>query len=233
MSSIVKVLLPLISKILRTAGFEIKKIEPPVSLWAGLGKNQIRRIFQYEQFNKTRSVKGCIVECGVSGGNTLAYFSHLNKVNSGTRKVWAFDSFEGFPEASSHDGEWFKKNGKPGYTKFTIEYVKSRLRVTKLTDREIDDINFIKGWIPQSFNEYDGGPVSLLNLDVDLYQSIKDSLEYFWPLISKGGVVLLDEYTFGTDMERWPGAKIAIDEFCTKNDIEVQIHYTGKAYLEK
>lgn len=45
--------------------------------------------------------------------------------------------------------------------------------------------------------------------------------------------MMLDEYDFGKDLEKWPGAKIAVDQFCKEVEIEVQKHFTGKSFLIK
>ena len=230
----------IIKKILKMFDLEVRRLshqkpgKDPRSLWAGLSKITIRRLFHFEKFLETKQLSGCIVECGVGSGDTLIFLKKLQKEKSDLRKIWAFDSFEGFPQGSVHDAKWFIKVGKPDYVKYTVDYVVNKLRLAELTDLEIDNIKFIKGWIPQSLNEFDGSQsISLLNVDLDLYQPTKDALKYFWPFMIKGGIIMLDEYDFGTDKINWPGAKKAVDEFCVENKVEVQIHYTGKAYLKK
>ena len=46
-------------------------------------------------------------------------------------------------------------------------------------------------------------------LDCDLYGSYKDCLEFFYPRLGNGGIILLDEY----DDPPWPGCNKAVDEF--------------------
>jgi hypothetical protein len=50
---------------------------------------------------------------------------------------------------------------------------------------------------------------SFVHLDCDLYGSYRDCLEFFYPRLSDGGIVLLDEY----DDPPWPGCNKAVDEF--------------------
>ena len=52
------------------------------------------------------------------------------------------------------------------------------------------------------------GAVALINLDADLYNPTKAGLEYFYPLLSPGGVIIIHDYNF-----KWPGIKKAVDEF--------------------
>ena len=49
----------------------------------------------------------------------------------------------------------------------------------------------------------------------------------------KNGVILCDEYDEPSQLKKWPGAKIAIDEFVEENSIELRRHWTGKVYILK
>ena len=95
--------------------------------------------------------------------------------------MWGFDSFEGFPKGSDKDSEAFRVSGRPSYAKYTtLDHVLNNCKKSGLSNDEIDSIKLIKGWIPNSFYNYDNSSISLLNIDVDLYQSTKDCLNKFW-----------------------------------------------------
>ena len=49
--------------------------------------------------------------------------------------------------------------------------------------------------------------ICLLRLDTDFYKSTKAELNNLFKLVSKGGVIIFDDYS------NWLGAKKAIDEF--------------------
>ena len=49
--------------------------------------------------------------------------------------------------------------------------------------------------------------ISLLHIDVDLYDATKVSLENLFPCVVKGGIVILDDYG------AFPGANKAIEEY--------------------
>ena len=46
-------------------------------------------------------------------------------------------------------------------------------------------------------------------MDADIYSSTLDGLEYFYPRMSKGGVILFDDYNF----PHAPGVAKAVQEF--------------------
>ena len=202
--------------------------------WGGLTKTEIRSLFIYEKFLETKDIPGDIVECGVGSGSSIIFLKSLQREKEDNRKMWGFDSFEGFPKGSDKDSEAFRASGRPSYAKYTtLDHVLNNCKKSGLSNDEIDSIKLIKGWIPNSLDSYDNSSISLLNIDVDLYQSTKDCLNKFWIHMSPGGIVMLDEYNFSDDALKWPGAKIAVDEFCGENSTEVIIHYTGRAYLQK
>jgi len=55
--------------------------------------------------------------------------------------------------------------------------------------------------------------ISILRLDTDWYESTKHELKHLYPLLSKSGVLMIDDY--GT----WSGAKKAVDEFFETNPV--------------
>ena len=207
-----------------------------LKFWSGLESHSIRRIFQYEMFMKTISLSGNIVECGVATGATLALFKNLQKEFNCSRKIQGFDSFEGFSPAADEDGVFFaarQDDYNRRYKTLTLDYVRQNLIDLGAQNSGDTDTSLIKGWIPQSFEFYDGSPVSLMNVDVDIYEPTKATLEFFWPLLQENGIMLLDEYDFDRDLEKFPGSKNAVDEFCKAKNISVTKHYTGKSYITK
>ena len=235
-----KLLKKSIQKLFNLFGYQLlsisKKRAFKLKFWSGLERHTIRRIFHYEMFLKTISLSGNIVECGVATGATLALFKNLQKEFNCSRKIWGFDSFEGFSPAADEDGSFFTNTQDTynvKYSRYTLDYVRQNLIDLGAQNSGDTDISLIKGWIPQSFEFYDGSPISLINLDVDIYEPTKGTLEFFWPLLQENGIILLDEYDFDRDIEKFPGAKKAVDEFCKAKNISVTKHYTGKSYITK
>ena len=70
-------------------------------------------------------------------------------------------------------------------------------------------IVYHKGWIPEGFDKNAQDVFSFVHIDVDLHQPTLDSLAYFYPRMSRHGVILCDDYGF----ETCPGARKAFDDF--------------------
>ena len=193
-------------------------------------------ILLFDLINKSPN-DGVIVECGVGTGFTLSVISKVSK-----NKIYAFDSFEGFPDQTSeHDHKNISKVlrfSKWHYKLMTIDLVKQNLI---RNDVHIEDINnkiiFKKGFFPNSFTGFNE-EISFLHLDVDLYNSYKECLEFFFPKLKKGGIVTFDEYykDIQTSPKKgwdWRGSNIAIDEYVKKNNLELLEHFTGYKYIIK
>ena len=60
----------------------------------------------------------------------------------------------------------------------------------------------------------------------DIYQPTKDSFEYFYPKLASGGIIVSDDYN-------WPGARKAIDAFCSRNGLALHTTPYTQAYLIK
>jgi hypothetical protein len=177
-----------------------------------------------------QNVPGDIVECGVGKGRTFLYLSYLSFQEGKNRRVWGFDSFEGFPEPSPEDAS--KRNPKKGeWAGVSPADITAILRTGGLRSEWINEYTkLVSGFFNTSLSQYNKKPIAFLHVDVDLYDSYLDVLNTLYPYVSKGGVVLFDEYGDA----QWPGAKKAVDEFLKKypHDLMQEI-IGGKFYFIK
>ena len=164
-------------------------------------------------------VDGALVECGVAQGGTAAMLALANReIGNIKRQKWFFDSYEGLPEPTEEDyekgkvGEFIRPLPK-GSCLGTIEQV-SELMFDKLLF-PADEIHLVKGWFQDTVPEYRDsiGPIAVLRLDGDWYESTKIPLENFYSLVSPGGIVIIDDYATCF------GSRKATDEFMEKNNI--------------
>jgi O-methyltransferase len=204
----------------RRLGLELRRVQVPSSVSSkppvvdpgkSLVKKNLARSLHFQHLaDLIEDVPGDIVECGVGAGKTLFVLGILSEGGTHVRRVWAFDSFQGLPAAGQEDEpERAPKRFRAGKLSTSEETVRTRLTSYGMPRKTLDRIAFVPGFFPHSFSTYAGGPIALLHLDVDLYQSYKDCLEFFEPMVVPGGVVAFDEY----ESSNWPGAKRAIDEY--------------------
>lgn len=157
--------------------------------------------FQVERLNRD-GVPGDFAELGVYKGES-AKILHLMDPS---RTFHLYDTFEGFKE------EDLKNETGEAATYTTRNFADTSLDAVKRYLGDEEKFVFHAGRFPGSAvgsRQSDGvGALALVNLDADLYNPTKAGLEYFYPLLSPGGVIIVHDYT-----HKWPGIKRAIDEF--------------------
>jgi O-methyltransferase len=173
------------------------------------------------------SVPGCFVECGVWKGGSSAIMAQAIKNFGQARPLHLFDSFEGLPEPTEKDGESAAhySGGRNQGKLATINQCRAGLdevrdlMFNKIKARE-SLVHFHVGWfqntVPATASQL--GPIALLRLDGDWYDSTKICLENFYPHLSPGGIVILDDYF------AWEGCRKATDEYRNQKQIHSPIH---------
>ncbi len=143
--------------------------------------------------NQVKDIPGDTVEVGVyRGGTALLIAENTDKT------LHLFDTFEGLPEVDKS----VDLHHKGDFADTSIEHINNLLA----------DKNFTlhKGLFPQETGkEIENLTFSFVNLDVDLYQDTKNCLEFFYPRLNKGAILVSDDYL----MSSCPGVKKAFDEF--------------------
>ncbi|MDX1484765.1 MAG: TylF/MycF/NovP-related O-methyltransferase [Alphaproteobacteria bacterium] len=170
----------------------------------------------------TRNLDGEVAEAGCyKGMSSLLICRYLQKQdpNFTGKGFTVFDSFEGLSAPLAQDGGIGQHEGQYAST---MEHVAATLS-------EFPEVTFRRGWIPDCFPEDKDIRYRFVHVDVDLYQPILDSLEYFWPRMTRGGIIVLDDY--GSML--FPGAKTAVDEFCEREAVPVAHLSTMNAFIIK
>ncbi len=161
--------------------------------------NTDRKWMVYQLVRLVQNVEGDTAECGVFTGASSYLICHSNQQNQTHQKNhYMFDSYEGLSNPSELDGEHWSE----GDLSFSMKDLEK-------TFEEFENKKFMKGWIPERFNEVRDRRFSFVHIDVDLHDPTFDSIEFFYPRMNKGGIIVCDDYMFNT----CPGATKAIDEF--------------------
>lgn len=202
--------------------FGIEPIEA-VKLFMVLARRQwLKRFLAHaELFRQTVDVPGDIAEVGVFRGAGLLTWANLLEaycIGDRTKVVVGFDNWAGFSELSPEDGAEVealqKKPGGFSPAPYLAE-LESAIRIFD-SDRFVGwkpRIQLVQGDIEQTVpgfvRDNPGVRFSLVHLDCDLYRPTKAAIAALWPRLSRGGVMLFDEYA----IRDWPGETKAVDEF--------------------
>ena len=184
-----------------------------------------RFLAHYELFKQVVDVPGAIVDIGVYRGASAFTWAKLCEIFCPTdvrKRVYGFDTFEGFPSLAPQDGatdaaQDVRVGGYAGGTTIEDELLAARAAMNE--DRHLahlERLEFVKGDVSRTVPRFvaeqgQGLRVALLNLDADLYEPTRVALEQFVPMMSRGGIIVLDEYAVTT----FPGESEAIDQYFT------------------
>jgi len=188
---------------------------------------------QLDLFRRTSGLPGAIVECGVFKGASLMRWIKLRALleNAWSRQIVAFDVFGRFPEASYGPDrkvrdEFVKAAGE---SSFPRECLAKLLAEQGLKE----NVELVEGdlldTIPRYLEENAALKISLLHVDVDLYESTRACLATLYPRLGRGGIAILDDYG------AFPGANKAIDEFFADRDVIIRrLPYSSNiSFVEK
>lgn len=192
-----------------------------------------RFMARYEMFKQVKDIQGSILECGVLFGGGLMSFANLSAIlepYNFQRRIFGFDTFEGFPEIADKDlaglsdrkSAHLKKGGfdAPGaYEDLlkAIELYDSNRLINHFPKVKIIKGDFVKT-SKQFLVDYPHVVVSLLYLDFDIYAPTKVALEAFVPRVCKGGIIAFDEL----NEEAFPGETQAVLEYFSINNLKVR-----------
>ncbi len=166
-------------------------------------------LYSYVEDVLRREVPGDFAECGCWNGNSLfATKSFIDKHRS-MRSIHVFDSFEGgLSEFKNKDLKKKSNISKLQEEKMRLQFSSSYSELKKKVEG-LKSLYINKGWIPEVFNNQEERDYSFVHIDVDLYEPTIESHKYFFKRLSKGGIIICDDYGYN----QFPGAASAVDEF--------------------
>ncbi len=171
-------------------------------------------------------VEGAFVECGVWRGGVAGLLGLVARRVGGGRQTHLFDSFQGLPNPTAADGvradetTVSDRDGalKPiGLYVATLPDVEDFLFDVLRLDREA--VRLHEGWFQQTLPRAreSVGPIALLRIDADWYESVKVCLDNLYGNVSPGGYVILDDYGM------YPGCRQAFEEFAAAQHLNVSL----------
>lgn len=138
--------------------------------------------FLYTLARTQARLDGALAELGVCQGGT----AKLLCAAKGDRPFWGFDTFAGLPAAEAVDRIW-------GVRFFHEQQYRADEAVARRTLAEYSGVTLVRGEFPASSAPAQDERFSLVHLDADLYRSTRSGLEFFWPRLVPGGMILIHD----------------------------------------
>ncbi len=141
-----------------------------------------------------KKIPGEMAELGVASGASAKMIA----ARAPGRILHLFDTFEGLPKPTRPDSARFKEN----QYRYSLEEVQRYL-----TSDKSDDIRFHRGLFPHTAAELSDTRFAFVHLDADLYESTRAGLEWFYPRLNRGAILICHDYDTSAGVNR------ALEEF--------------------
>jgi O-methyltransferase len=141
------------------------------------------------------------------------------------RDLYLFDTFAGHPKPDAEKDvdirgrhlvdEYRKRETPDGFSdwaRVSLEEVRANLTTTEYP---IDRMHFIKGKVEDTIPSCAPDKIAILRLDTDWYESTKHTLVHLYPRLSRGGILIIDDYG------HMKGAQAAVDEYFDEKNLKV------------
>jgi hypothetical protein len=210
----------------------IKASDTPVSPWKTFARIQgAANLAHY--FLHSLTLDGARAECGVFQGFSALFVCRAAALTAGRFAGEGFhliDSFEGFPKPRAEDFIPIRRGDETGNAPaFKAGDAAVSFEAVRGVFRDFPGIRFHRGFIPQVLSELPDTRWAFVHIDVDLYEPTRASLEYFYPRMVTGGVIVCDDY--GSKL--FPGARKAWESYCEAKGIAFVTLETGQSVLIK
>ena len=175
-----------------------------------------RKFFLRSLLQLVESLPGDTAECGAYQG--ASSWLICDKFQESDKAHFIFDSCEGLSSPAKIDGDYWTKGDLRASEQLLRENLSS-----------FSQVRILRGWIPERFPDVSDRRFCFVHIDVDLYQPTFDSLNFFYPRLVRGGIILLDDHGF----INCPGATNAVDEIMKDKPEKVIDVPTGQAFIVK
>ena len=184
-------------------------------------------------FLQCTRIDGLVAECGCWRGLSSYIMCHYWKQQDSGFKgdgYHVFDSFRGLSKPTETDAlsDSLKTQLVERFGSVEGAYTAS-LSDIKTALSGFPEIQYHKGWIPRVFQNLPEAEYRFVHIDLDLYEPTRGAIEYFYPRLVNGGLIVCDDY--GSLL--WAGAKQAVDSYCATFSLTPILVSTGQAVLWK
>ncbi len=160
----------------------------------------------------------------------MAVTDTLLRLQATDRELYLFDTFAGMPPPGQWDVRYTGERASD-----ILENPVERERV--LASASLDEVRgnvlrggydpgcvrFVQGLVEDTIPDQAPERIALLRLDTDWYQSTRHELVHLYPRLSRGGVLIVDDYGC------WLGARRAVDEYIEENGLQLLLNRIDSA----
>jgi O-methyltransferase len=166
------------------------------------------------------SLPGDYVECGVyRGGYSRMLAEYVDLGARQDKKLYLVDTYCGVPKhfiSAGHE-PWLESLYPDSYADVVRTFA------------DFANAVVVRGEIPDVLREVRPQSVCYLSIDLNCVEPSISAAEHFWPLMSTGAAMVLDDYGFAVFHDQ----KVAFDAWAARHGVEILTLPTGQGLLIK
>jgi len=163
---------------------------------------------------QTEEIEGDIIEVGCFDGDTSEIICGVLQDNNIDKRYFGIDTFKGYVKEDLIDANQASiNNQKRGRWNTSKEIVEERLSQYTTTSNIYEGDS--KVVVPSLIDNGTIDKLSFIYIDCNLYQPSLKAMNDLFPLLSKNGILAIDEHLYG-------GETKAIKQFTESNDLELK-----------
>lgn len=168
-------------------------------------------------------LEGDLVCCGVNTGIMPLAICELINLDNTDRKFWLFDTYKGIPVEQISPAETARNKASENIM-YPDCYETARKNFAPFKNAIL-----VKGTVPDTLSTVDIERVCYLSIDMNIAYPERKAIEHFWPKLSSGAIVILDDYGFDHYIEQ----QRSMDEFARSVGVAVLALPTGQGMIVK
>ena len=175
----------------------------------------------WKLIEQVKDLEGDVIEVGVWRGGSGCLIARKCQLEQLPATVYLCDTFQGVIKSSENDLSY-----QGGEHSDTSEAMVSGL----ISQMSLDNVKILQGTFPDDTGDgLRNNHFRYCHIDVDVYQSAKDIVEWIWGRMVIGGLIIFDDYGF----PRCPGITRLVNERASNTDCLVVYNLNGHAIMAK
>lgn len=170
--------------------------------------------------SQAAKLPGDFVECGVNEGWLSLTICRYLDFNSLGKSFYLFDTFSGIPAEQITESE---------AARAALHHYPDCFEKAKCSFSEFPRARLVRGKIPDTLDNVPIEQVCYLSIDMNIEKPERDAIEFFWPKLVSGGIVVLDDYAFGGYEKQHD----SMDQFAAKVGANILTLPTGQGLIVK
>lgn len=170
--------------------------------------------------SQAAKLPGDFVECGVNEGwlsQTICRYLDFNSID---KSFYLFDTYEGIPKEQITEGE---------AARAALHHYPDCYDLAKSRFSDYSRAKLVRGKIPDTLTSAPIDLVCYLSIDMNIEKPERDAIEFFWPKMPSGAIVVLDDYAFAGYEKQHD----SMDEFAAKVGANILTLPTGQGLVVK